>query len=379
MSRIAIGFLLFTVFSFSAQAIDSPKPKISAAWNGTQDTLAVALRWEAIEGALGYRVYEQGNTQDSLLCEITGTTLTLAYPVSMMSGQDLKLFHVCALGVDEPEMILVPGGTFTMGQAGAQFGDSIHTVTLTHNYYLGRTELTNAEYMVALEWAWMNGDLSHIDIGPYSIQAYSQELLDLDGFCQIHWYGWEFRVDEGYEDYPVIGLSWYGAACYCDWLSMMNGLQPYYEGAWGEIPSVRNPYTAEGYRLPTDAEWERAARYADGRTYPWGEAYPTQCVYANCGGCIGHTVAVGSYPLGTSMLGFVDLAGNANEWINDWYGDLGTSPVTDPVGVPSWSNRMIRGGFWFSTDLYLRSATRFYIWPDGCFAHTGFRLCRTSF
>ena len=380
MRKTVFIALAVGVLASASWALEAPKVEIQAAWSGDQDTLHLSLQWRALDEALEYEVYQHFDGYDSLLARTADTELALSLPASLVPSApyDLSAFyHVLALGPTEPEMILVPAGSFTMGQPGAQFGTPEHPVTLTHDYYLGRSEITNADYLEALQWAWANTDLSQISVSFATVQAYYVELLDLDGFCQIHFDGEDFGVDAGYEQHPVIGLSWYGAACYCDWLSITNGLQPYYEGAWYQIPSARNPYLAEGYRLPTEAEWEYAAQFNDERSYPWGEAYPTYCVYANCGGCIGETVAVGSFPLGNSALGFLDMSGNAQEWVNDWFGDYGSAAVVDPVGVASWNSRVVRGGMWFSTAGYLHCASRFYLWPDGCFAHAGFRLCRT--
>jgi formylglycine-generating enzyme required for sulfatase activity len=177
-------------------------------------------------------------------------------------------------------------------------------------------------------------------------------------------------------------VTWYGAARYCDWLSMLGDLpQAYHGGNWS--CNYGNPYGAGGYRLPTDAEWEYAAQYNDDRIYPWGNEAP-DCSRANFilyNGyfCVGWTSPVGSYSDAPASLGLSDMAGNVFEWCNDRHVcHLGTGSETNPVGDPSGTYRVLRGGSWSTYGGTLRCAYRHSRYPghsnngDG-----GFRVART--
>jgi formylglycine-generating enzyme required for sulfatase activity len=285
--------------------------------------------------------------------------------------------------VAPPTMITIPHGDFMMGQAGVESPE--HEVTLTRDFELSQTEITNAQYMAALQWAYDNG---YVTASSSTVEAHGQELLDLDdSYCEISFSGGIFSLDqvvqgnyggESSADHPVKEVSWYGAACYCDWLSLMNSLPAYYNGQWNQTPNPNDPYDASGYRLPTEAEWEFAAQYDDERTYPWGNSTPTSCVHANYSSCVGWTAPVGSYPAGDSELGLHDMAGNVYEWCNDWYADYSAGSVADPPGPNSGSNRVIRGGGWYSSAAYLRCAYRYSDPPSYAYSNVGFRLCRTA-
>jgi formylglycine-generating enzyme required for sulfatase activity len=271
----------------------------------------------------------------------------------------LACFSSAALAI---EMVAVPAGSFQMGYAG--LSEPVHTVTLTHDFAMSRTEITNEEFLPVLQWAYDNGLAS---VSGDWVQGSGQNLLRLSlapyDFAEIRFNSnmGLFYLTDGTGTYqgwgPVGGydpgprpanqMTWYGAAVFCDWLSLMEGLPAYYDGNWNS-DGIHNPYLATGYRLPTEAEWEYAASFPDDRPYPWGFAAPA-CHRANIrpsGYCVGWTVDVGSYPEGTSALGFEDLAGNVYEWVNDWYSAYPTVAITNPYGAGTGTLKQIRGGSW---------------------------------
>lgn len=279
-------------------------------------------------------------------------------------------------------MITVPAGIFTMGDPDARCTD-VHEVTLTHDFLLGQHEVTNREYVEALQWAYDHVPRL-VTVVTSSVKdtmdGSTVELLDLDdGDCEISFSDGVFTVDAGQEEHPAIEVTWYGAARYCDWLSMASDLDRAYEHNGDWLCNDHDPYGAEAYRLPTDAEWEYAAQYQDNRIYPWGDDDP-DCAHANYSydGCEGWTLPVGSFPAGYSELGFWDLAGNVWEWCNDWHEcQLGTSAEQNPVGDSNGTYRVIHGGSWGSSVGLLRCAYRDGLTPDYSDHDCGYRIART--
>jgi formylglycine-generating enzyme required for sulfatase activity len=272
---------------------------------------------------------------------------------------------------DAEQMVVVPAGSFIMGDGAAWCGSQEREVTLTRSFYLGQHEVTNQEYLEALQWAFDNGYVvATPNIVRDNLDGWHLALLYLSyDACEIQFDGALFSLREapaaqsayphGYDpsDHPVKTVSWYGSVRYCDWLSLQAGLPRAYEHSGDWSCNGGDPYGAEGYRLPTDAEWEYAAVFSDERIFPWGGEAPV-CSLANfnrhpTGQCVGWTAPVGSLPDGNSHLGLSDMAGSVWEFCNDWWVcDLGTDPVTDPTGPNSGTYRVMHGGDWGWADQY---------------------------
>jgi len=225
---------------------------------------------------------------------------------------------------DGKTMVLVPAGPFLMGSTDADSAaDSDekpqHEVYLDA-YYIDKTEVTNAEFC-----RFLNEQGNQEEGGV--------TWLEIDsGDCLIERSGSQFVPKAGYADHPVIMVSWYGAQAYAAWA---------------------------GKRLPTEAEWEKAARGTDGRIYPWGNEWDSdKCNSGERG--LGKTTAVGSYPAGASPYGALDLAGNVWEWCADWYASdyYRNSPASNPAGPDSGESRVLRGGSWNHRRDWGRAADR---------------------
>ena len=347
----------------------------------------------------GYRIYlwqlpyfdfESGILQ----AEVTDTCYFFTDPDGWFP---IAFFQVTALGgTPIPEgMVPVPAGTFTMGQEGV--AEPLHEVTLTADIYLSRYEITNQQYLEAVQWAYDNG---YVSADSNTVQAYGYTLLVLmyedceiefsDGIFSLvmrththdngSW-GPGHAYPTGYDpaEHPVKMVTWYGAACYCDWRSEIEGLIPFYQGDWDQT-SEHNPYDAEGYRLPTEAEWEYAARYNDGRAFPWGNETPTPCIQANFSHCLGWTAPIGSYPPGTTQLELADIGGNEWEWTGDYWDSeyYSSSPTINPLGPSSGARRILRGSDFGSSATTLNCSFRHHGNPVDAGVSVGIRICRTA-
>jgi len=273
-----------------------------------------------------------------------------------------------------PDMMLIPGGSFRMGsQSPSSLFDifsedkdekPLHFVKLK-SYYLGKYTVTNKEYCLFLnskgmqkeegsQWILLNQDSCGITCEPES------------GI---------FRVKKVYEDHPVVFVSWYGAVAYCNWLSEQEGFIPCYgsKGQRGNSPSVW--INRNGYRLPTEAEWEYACRGRTATRYYWGNNINSSyCWYWDNSG--GNLNEVGQKK--PNQFGLYDMSGNICEWCNDWYGPYGDFSQTDPVGPVSGQQRVLRGGSWNFNANNCQSSNRYKIYPDSSSNTMGFRLARSS-
>ena len=214
-----------------------------------------------------------------------------------------------------------------------------HAVALD-GFWIDRTEVTNEQYA-----AFLNEEGNQDEGGTTWLDLNEEDSL-------VERVGDEYRPKGGYADHPMVEVSWYGAAAYCEWA---------------------------GARLPTEAEWEYAARGTDGRKYPWGSSAP-DCSKAQFDGCGGRTVPVASKPAGASPYGAQDMAGNVWEWVADWYDSdyYERSPSENPPGPSSGEYRVLRGGSWGSGPDVVRGAHRYWDNPDAAGYYAGFRCARGS-
>ena len=272
--------------------------------------------------------------------------------------------------------VLVEAGSFQMGSTE---GDSderpVHTVRLTRSFYLGIHEVTNREVVEVYNWALSRGKIRATGSTVVSAEGEERELLDLDdGDSQIDYGNGSLKVKGGKGDYPCIEVSWYGAVAYSNYLSEKEGLQPSYEmNGWRWNSGV------DGYRLPTEAEWEYAAR---GGKESRGFKYAGSNSAAEVGWYNANS-GDKTHPVGQKIpneLGIYDMSGNVWEWCWDWYASdyYAESPGPNPSGPSAGEDRVLRGGSWSFSAFSLRVADRSGDRPTGSNFDGGFRLARTG-
>ena len=269
------------------------------------------------------------------------------------------------------EMIFIPGGTFTMGDTRQVVDEDYnenelptHRVTL-NPFYIGKYEVTQAEF-----------------------SKYMQPINP-----------WISKFGLG-KNYPAYNVSWYEALKYCNLRSSAEGLTPCYTirgftnpNNWGEVPNdYEHParpiwdaaicnFSANGYRLPTEAEWEYAARGATNDPdylYSGSEDISAVAWYH----VEGDPIVGSSHPVGKKApngIGTHDMSGNVNEWCWDAYGRnyYEDSPQNNPTGPEFINSRVSRGGNWLSEAVVCRVANRSFDNPNSGYFNHGFRLCRS--
>ena len=165
---------------------------------------------------------------------------------------------------------------------------------------------------------------------------------------------WQSHFPEVLSDHPVVNISWREALAYCDWLSATTG---------------------QHYRLPTEAEWEKAARGADSCAYPWGNIFDkAKCNSWEAG--LGWTTPVDAYPNGASPYGVMDMAGNVWEWCSSLYADYPYRADDGRERLTAEGWRVLRGGSWFDHEWGVRAARRLSGQPERVSHNTGFRVAR---
>ncbi len=229
------------------------------------------------------------------------------------------------------QMVFVPEGNYMSGNENGDIDEvPVHSIFLD-SFYIDKFEVTNALYQACVN------------------EGSCRPLRRIDSFTRSSYFG-----NPEYDEYPVVYVDWNMANAFCEW---------------------------RGAQLPTEAQWEKAARGPDGRTYPWGEEI--DCRRANFQGgltsCPGGTSMVGSYETGRSPYGAHDMAGNVWEWVADWYSEIyyETIPPQNPLGPEIGQSKVLRGGSWADDAPDLRVSNRLRFAPTYINFNIGFR-CASS-
>lgn len=245
------------------------------------------------------------------------------------SQENTALPSIIINPIDSAEMILIPAGTFIMGSNQAEREKPHHEVMLD-SYYVYKHPVTVAQY-----------------------QKFCRERgrdMPAAPYFNPHWV---------HGDHPVVLITWQDATSYCVWAE-----------------------TA----LPSEAQWEKAARGTDGRIFPWGNDWDIQkvCSEVKAPNRVKGTDSIGSYPLGVSPYGIHDMAGNVAEWCRDWYDETfyqsAEARMKNPVNLKVSDFRTLRGGSYYQANSdYFRCANRGMSDPDNTFASAGLRCVRLPF
>jgi len=224
--------------------------------------------------------------------------------------------------LSESGMVLIPSGEFIMGDDDGARDEQPQRTVLLNTYWIDQFPVTNVEY---------------------------KAFVDATGHRRPpHWKSGTYQLDK--KKHPVTNVSWKDANAYAQWV---------------------------GKRLPTEAEWEKAARGNLGQTYPWGDAFRKDNV--NSSNDYGGLTPVDQFAGGMSPYGVMDMAGNVQEWCQDWYFDdyYKAAPLDNPTGPEGGQYRVVRGGFYGENRSGVRCATRHYAPPETMQDHIGFRCVKT--
>ena len=343
------------------------------------------LSWNAVSGAAGYEVQiaaSEGGLANSVAIDVTEASYTPATALTNLQthywrvrakdgdGQAGSWSAEHSLNVVDDGSVYVEGGSFQMGSTAGESGEEpVHQVTVS-TFYMSRYEVTHGQYLEFLNGAGVSaaGKLNGNEVID---MADSDVAFSHDG--TLFSFSGSGVADS--IDCPVMEVTWYGAAEYANWLSAESGLTKVYtiNGT-----SVTANWSANGYRLPTEAEWEYAARGGNaskGYLYAGSDnADEVAWYYDNSGD---KTQPVGRKA--PNELGLYDMSGNVYEWCWDWKGSYSSGSQSNPRGPASGSSRVNRGGGWFVSAWYLRSANRSGDSPGDSYGSLGFRLVRREF
>ena len=338
--------LLFNV----APVLEMPGTAETLAWSNQYEHGLVLLESAAtpLDPWLPYRaISTSGRTGQVDMTSVTTTRF-------------LRVRNTARLFPANTNLVWIPAGCFQMGDdAAADTNEHPAAAVQVNGFAIDRKEITYSNWVAVRAWATNNG---------YSFSTGQRGSSDATTAS----------------NHPVVKISWYDAVKFCNARSQFDGLLPAYYTTAGQtniyksntvdlIESCVN-WNANGYRLPTEAEWEKATRGGlTGQDYPWGIGLgPGDANWANSGS--NGTIAVGSYI--DYGYGTYDSVGNASEWCWDWYGSYTNRGGDNPIGPTSGTFRVVRGGSWSNAAVSLRCAARANLLPAGSNTVTGLRCVR---
>ncbi len=322
---LAVGVVAFTLISLFNQATGTPGPATSVAQ--ATETLPVVGVPTSTDAVVDPPTEAPTTAPTEAQAEVPTETTEAPAPTDTAAPPTTEVLPTLAAGAtqvapaDDMVQVYVPAGPFGMGNdEGLDDQRPMHIVYLDA-YWVDRTEVTNAMYARCVTEGGCSAPLS---LGSISRSSY---------------FG-----NAAYDNFPVLFVNWPQAQAYCEWA---------------------------GRRLLTEAEWEKAARGDDLRLYPWGNQAPDPSRLNFQASAITDTVAVGQYPSGASPYGALDMAGNASEWVFDFYdaGYYAVSASENPTGpaqtgCPGGDCRVLRGGNWNSRDEEATATFRLFYGPN---------------
>lgn len=262
-------------------------------------------------------------------------------PLAFLSLASLSVLSGCGSSTPTDDMVQIPAGTYTVGREVEEFPAEgpTHTVTLGA-FEIDVYEVTNSQFR----------SFTNAEDCPGPAVEGNPDPCVYDGAVQSNT-RFDYWTNGTYRKYPVLNVRWDQADAYCRWL---------------------------GKRLPTEAEWEVAARGSDAYLYPWGNEEPT-CADANFEGCTPDSVSRYDLEGGVSPFGAMFMAGNLAEWTADWYNaDYYTwGPTDNPQGPQTGSSKVVRGGSWYCPATKVTTTYRDHANPMLQYNTIGFRCARS--
>jgi formylglycine-generating enzyme required for sulfatase activity len=269
------------------------------------------------------------------------------------------------------EMVRIKAGTFVMGHEGVTDAEPAHQVTITNDFYMSKFPITVGEFRKFVNDTGYRTQAERGSGGRVFIELAEHSKLNAS---------WDNPYFEQNENHPVVLVSWNDAIAYCNWLSKVNNLTPVYAIRRGNV--IPN-WSANGYRLPTEAEWEFACRAGSSALFSTGDAIGPEDAWFRVNSNYG-TNEVGLKP--PNAWGLHDMHGNVWEWVWDWRESYTAEAKVDPSGPLSRPNpplkergphRATRGGSWINRAWRLNSAERSYGTQNYRTNLLGFRVVRS--